>query len=200
MDYSELRERGFGCSMGFGDPALIVIDMLNAFTHEEMPLGTDLSSQIGAINTLLGAAHEKNVPVYFTAVRYDDMSEAGIWYRKQKGLASLRSGTDAVEIDPRIHMHPEDRLIVKNYASAFFGTDLASRLNSSRKDTLIITGCTTSGCVRATAVDTIQYGYIPVVVEEAVGDRIPEAHDQSLADLHLKYADVMSLDEVLKHV
>ena len=93
-----------------------------------------------------------------------------------------------------------DSLLVKKYASCFFGTDLVARLVSRRVDTLIITGCTTSGCVRATAVDAVQTGLRPMVVREAVGDRSVAAHDQSLFDLNAKYADVVSLDETLQYL
>jgi nicotinamidase-related amidase len=97
-------------------------------------------------------------------------------------------------------MQPKDILLAKKYASCFFGTDLVPRLNARRIDTLIITGCTTSGCVRATAVDALQNGFRPVVVTEAVGDRSVAAHEQSLFDLNAKYADVVSLDETLQYL
>ena len=121
-----------------------------------------------------------------------DLKDAGIWALKQKGVVTLKAGTDEVEIDPRLDFRPTDSLLVKKYASCFFGTDLVSRLVSRRVDTLIITGCTTSGCVRATAVDAVQNGFRPMVVREAVGDRSAAAHEQSLFDLNAKYADVVS--------
>jgi nicotinamidase-related amidase len=135
-------------------------------------------------------------------VIYDDpdLKDAGIWGIKMKGAATLKAGTPAVEIDPRLDMRPTDSLLVKKYASCFFGTDLVPRLTSQRVDTLIITGCTTSGCVRATAVDALQNGFRPIVVREAVGDRSKAAHDQSLFDLNAKYADVVSLDETLQYM
>ena len=105
-----------------------------------------------------------------------------------------------MEIDPRLDMRPTDSLLVKKYASCFFGTDLVPRLMNQRVDTLIITGCTTSGCVRATAVDAVQNGFRPMVVREAVGDRSAAAHEQSLFDLNAKYADVVSLDETLQYL
>jgi nicotinamidase-related amidase len=117
-----------------------------------------------------------------------------------KGSLTLTAGSEAVKVDPRLGMQPKDILLVKKYASCFFGTDLVPRLNSRRVDTLIITGCTTSGCVRATAVDAVQNGFRPVVVREAVGDRSAAAHEQSLFDLNAKYADVVSLDETLQYL
>jgi len=129
-----------------------------------------------------------------------DLKDAGVWARKQKGIATLAAGTPAVELDPRLERRRDEAIIVKKYASAFFGTDLVARLNSRRVDTLLITGCTTSGCVRATAVDAVQNGIIPVVIREAVGDRAEAPHRQSLFDLEQKYADVVSVDEVLAYL
>jgi nicotinamidase-related amidase len=117
-----------------------------------------------------------------------------------KGTLTLKAGTTAVEVDKRLDMRPTDSLLVKKYASCFFGTDLASRLMNLRADTLIVTGCTTSGCVRATAVDAVQNGFRPMVVKEAVGDRSAAAHEQSLFDLNAKYADVVGLDETLQYM
>ena len=111
-----------------------------------------------------------------------------------------RDAEMSVEIDPRLDFRQSDSLLVKKYASCFFGTDLISRLLSRRVDTVIIVGCTTSGCVRATAVDAVQTGLRPMVVREAVGDRSAAAHEQSLFDLDAKYADVVSLDETLQHL
>ena len=113
---------------------------------------------------------------------------------------TLKAGTETVAVDPRLGMLKTDSLLTKKYASCFFGTDLVPRLLNQRVDTLIITGCTTSGCVRATAVDAVQNGFRPVVVKEAVGDRSVAAHEQSLFDLNAKYADVVSLDETLQYM
>jgi maleamate amidohydrolase len=196
------RQRGFAQKIGFGErPALIIIDMIKAFTNPEMPLGADLDSQIAATRPLLDAAHARNIPVIFSTVIYDpEMKEAGIWGLKIKGTQTLITGTDAVEVDERLDMRAGDSLLVKKYASCFFGTDLVSRLMSQQIDTLIITGCTTSGCVRATAVDAVQNGVRPMVVREAVGDRSVSAHEQSLFDLNAKYADVVSLDETVQYL
>jgi maleamate amidohydrolase len=191
------RERGFGLRIGFGArPALLVIDMIGAFTDPNMMLGAPLESQIAAIQPLLALAHARAVPVIFSTVMYEDadLKDAGIWALKQKGVTTLRAGTQAVQVDPRLAVGPRDTVLVKKYASCFFGTDLVSRLLAHRVDTLILTGCTTSGCVRATAVDACQTGFRPMVVREAVGDRSAAAHDQSLFDLDAKYADVVSLE------
>jgi len=202
-DEEFFRQRGFGLRLGFGSkPALIVIDVINAFTDPNMPLGANLEPQIAAIKPLIAVAHERKVPVIFSTVMYHDaeFKDAGIWGLKMAGSKSLKAGTPAVEVDKRLGFGADDDLLVKKYASCFFGTDLLPRLLSRNVDTLIITGCTTSGCVRATAVDAVQTGLRPMVVREAVGDRSEAAHAQSLFDLNAKYADVVSLDETLQYL
>ena len=202
-DEAFFRERGFGQKLGFGErPALIVIDMIKAFTDPNMPLGANLAREIEATRPLLDAAHARNIPVIFSTVIYDDpeLKDAGIWGLKMKGVVTLKAGSDAVEVDPRLDMQPGDSLLVKKYASCFFGTDLVSRLMSRQIDTLVITGCTTTGCVRATAVDAVQNGVRPRVVREAVGDRSAAAHAQSLFDLNAKYADVVSVEETVQYL
>jgi len=202
-DEEFFKQRGFGLRIGFGErPALVVIDMLKAFTDPNMTLGANLDAQIEVIKPLLAAARERKFPIIFSTVIYEDadFKDAGIWALKQKGVVTLKAGTNGVEVDPRLDFRKTDTLLVKKYASCFFGTDLVPRLLAHRVDTLIITGCTTSGCVRATAVDACQNGFRPMVVREAVGDRAVSAHNQSLFDLDAKYADVVSLDETLQYL
>ena len=138
----------------------------------------------------------------FSTVRYDetDLRDFGIWKLKQKGIADLAADTDGHKIDERLEIGKSDSVLLKKYASCFFGTDLVPRLMAAGVDTLIMTGCTTSGCVRATAVDSVQNGFRPVVVREGVGDRSKAAHDQSLFDLNAKYADVVPLEEALQYL
>ena len=184
-DEEFFRQRGFGLRIGFGErPALVVIDLIKAFTDAGRMLGANLDSQIEATNALLHVAHERKMPVIFSTVIYEDadFKDAGIWALKQKGVVTLKAGTDGVELDSRLDARKTDTLLVKKYASCFFGTDLVSRLLAHQIDTLLIAGCTTSGCVRATAVDACQTGFRPMVVREAVGDRSVAAHDQSLFD------------------
>lgn len=202
-DEEFFRARGFGVKIGFGErPALIVIDMIKGFTNPNMPLGAPLETQIAAQKPLIDVAHERSIPVIFSTVIYNDadLKDAGLWAIKMKGTMTLKAGTEAIEVDPRLGMRDGDSLLVKKYASCFFGTDLVPRLMNQRIDTLIVTGCTTSGCVRATAVDSVQNGFRPMVVREAVGDRSAAAHEQSLFDLNAKYADVVSLDETLQYM
>jgi maleamate amidohydrolase len=202
-DEEFFKARGFGLRMGFGQrPALLVIDLVKAFTDANRPLGANLDAQIETTQQLLDVAHERTIPVFFSTVRYDesDLRDAGIWTLKQKGSIDLAADSNGHEIDERLDCRKTDSVILKKYASCFFGTDLVPRLTSRGIDTLIMTGCTTSGCVRATAVDSLQNGFRPMVVREGVGDRSQAAHDQSLFDLNAKYADVVSRDETLQYL
>jgi maleamate amidohydrolase len=194
------QKRGFGGEMGMGDrPALLVVDIMRAFTDSSLPLGANLDSQIEQINILLDVFHRIGAPTFFSIVSYEegDCRDAGVWGRKMSGLFGLTAGSKEVELDPRLHRRPDDSVFIKKYASCFFGTDLVSRLQSRRVDTLIVTGCTTSGCVRASVIDAVQYGFRPTVPREAVGDRSQAAHDQSLFDIQAKYGDVKSVAEVV---
>ena len=125
-DEEFFKQRGFGIKMGFGErPALIVIDMLKGFTDAKMPLGANLDKEIAAQKPLLEVAHERNIPVIFSTVIYNDhdLKDAGLWAIKMKGTLTLKAGTPAVEIDERLDMRKTDSLLVKKYASCFFGTD-----------------------------------------------------------------------------
>ncbi|NQV56070.1 MAG: isochorismatase family protein [Rhodospirillales bacterium] len=202
-DEEFFKERGFGLRIGYGNkPALIIIDIINAFSNPDMPLGAPLDDQIKAIGPLLDTAHERDIPVFFSTVAYEygDLRDAGLWGLKMKGTETLMAGTPNVEVDSRLEVRPADTLLKKKYASCFFGTDLGSQLSARNIDTLIVTGCTTSGCVRATAVDAVQSGFRPIVVRQAVGDRSKAAHDQSLFDLDAKYADVVEAEDALSYL
>ena len=196
---SFFKDRSFGQHLAFGDrPALLIVDMMQGFTDPAYELGADLSDEIEVIERLVTAARRADVPVFHVYSSFSDADlESGVlWLRKQGGADALREETDAVAFDDRIPVADEDHRLRKRYASAFFATDLVSRLNALGVDTVVLTGCTTSGCVRATAVDAVQYGYVPVVPLEAVGDRDARAHEQSLFDLEMKYADVVGEETV----
>ncbi|MBV8054719.1 MAG: isochorismatase family protein, partial [Deltaproteobacteria bacterium] len=126
--------------------------------------------------------------------------DGGLWPEKAPSLLELKIGSDLVELDPRLRRAPEDSLLVKKYASAFLGTPLAPTLVSRGVDTVIVTGCTTSGCVRATIVDALSYGFRPIIPEEAVGDRAQEPHDANLFDIDSKYGDVVSIADALTYL
>jgi maleamate amidohydrolase len=202
-DEEYFRQRGFGIRIGFGErPALIVIDMLKGFTDPAMPLGANLDREIEAQKPLLEVAHARDIPVIFSTVIYHeaDLKDAGLWAIKMKGSLTLTAGSEAVKVDPRLDMRPSDSLIIKKYASCFFGTDLIPRLMNQRIDTLIITGCTTSGCVRATALDAMSSGFRPLVLEDCVGDRALAPHRANLFDIAQKYGDVIPSRQLFAEV
>jgi maleamate amidohydrolase len=194
--------KGFAARVGFGArPALLVIDIIRAFTDLRSPLASNLDDQVAAIRTVLAAARERDIPVIFSTVAYDaDLQEAGIWIRKIPSNSWLVEGSEWVELDARLDRRPREMLLVKKYASCFFGTDLAARLVSRQVDTLLITGCTTSGCVRATAVDACSLGLHTIVVQEAVGDRAELPHIANLFDIDAKYGDVVDLQDALVYL
>lgn len=194
---------GFGERGGFGRrPALIVVDMTLGFTDPESPLGSDLDGPVEAIQKLLEAARQAEIPVVFTTVAYreSDKLTAAAFIDKVPVLLTLEAGSRWAKIDPRIAPRTEEPILNKLFASGFFGTGLSSLLTAAGVDTLIVTGASTSGCVRATVVDALQYGFRPVVPREAVGDRNPDAHKANLYDVDSKYGDVVSVEEILEYL
>ncbi len=194
---------GFGGRGGFGRrPALIVVDMTLGFTDPESPLGCDLDGPVEAIQKLLDAARRAEIPVVFTTVAYreSDKLTAAAFIDKVPALLTLEAGSRWAEIDPRISPRTEEPVLNKLFASGFFGTGLSSLLTAAGVDTLIVTGASTSGCVRATVVDALQYGYRPVIPREAVGDRNEQAHEANLYDMDAKYGDVIPAEDALKYL
>lgn len=201
-DKEMYRERGFSQRVGFGkNPALLIIDFINAFTDVSCPLGSDLDKEIEATKQLLETFRQRDLPVHFTTTAYEEgFASAGVFIKKVPSLSHLKIGSDLVEIDERIKPKTGEIVWRKQYASAFFGTALAAALTAQTVDTLIIVGCTTSGCVRASAVDACQNGFRAIVVGDCVGDRSQAAHEANLFDLDAKYADVVTLEEVEKYI
>jgi maleamate amidohydrolase len=200
---SEIRHAGFHGRGGLGRrPALIVVDVNRGFTDPESPLVCDLDEVIVAIQRLLGEMRSAGLPVVYTTVSYEegDKATAAAFLDKIPALLTLEAGSRFVEIDPRIAPREDEPVLNKLFASAFFGTPLSSFLVANGCDSLVVTGASTSGCVRATVVDAIQHGYRPVVPREAVGDRNPETHAANLYDIDTKYGDVVSVDDVLVHL
>ena len=198
-----MTHEGFHGRAGFGSrPALIVVDVNVGFTDPASPLVCDLDDVVAAIQTLLGETRKAGLPVVYTTVSYGeaDRRTAAAFIDKVPALLTLEAGSRWVEIDPRIAPRPDEPVLHKLFASAFFGTPLASLLAAAGRDSLIVTGASTSGCVRATVVDSLQHGYRPVVPREAVGDRNSAAHEANLYDIDAKYGDVVALTEVLEHL
>lgn len=194
--------RGFKHRVGFGRrPAVVVVDLMRGFTDPACPLGSELDGVVRATRRILALARHRRVPVFFTAIEYaGDLADAGLWPRKIPALTMLRRGSPWTELDPRLERRPTEPVVWKKYASAFFGTDLASRLTCLGIDSVVLLGATTSGCIRATAIDGIQYGYRVVVPREGVGDRARLPHEINLFDIDGKYGDVTSLAAVVRHL
>lgn len=197
-----LRSRGIAERVGFGSsPAVLVVDYIKGFTDITSPLAADFTAELTVTRTLLDAARDTQIPVVLSTSVYDEqLREAGVWSSKIPSAKWLTAGTPWVEMDPRLGQEKTDSVLVKKYASCFFGTDLISRLTSQGVDTLIITGCTTSGCVRATAVDSCSFGLRTIVVEDAVGDRAPVSHKVALFDIDAKYGDVVASETVTQYL
>jgi maleamate amidohydrolase len=198
-----VKHTGFHGRAGFGErPALLVIDVNVGFTDPASPLVCELDDVVAAIRQLLEEFRRAQLPVVYTTVSYGagDKVAAAAFIDKIPALLTLEAGSRWVEIDPRIAPLPAEPVLNKLFASAFFGTPLASLLASAGCDSVVVTGASTSGCVRATAVDALQHGYRPAVPREAVGDRNPAAHEANLYDIDAKYGDVVSVDDVVAHL
>lgn len=193
---------GIGSDVPLGTrPAVLVVDFINGFTDPECSVGSDLSAEVEATKRLLDVARSLQVPVIFTTVAYQaHMQDAGIWPFKMPGLAALQLGSREVEVDARLDPQPRDIAITKKGASAFFGTNLAAVLTTQGVDTVILCGATTSGCIRATAIDLMQYGYPALVPQECVGDRARTPHESNLFDINAKYANVVSLQTTVSYL
>ena len=194
------REAGLGRRAKPGTrPALVVVDLVLGFTDPSSPLACDAQAAVAAGAHLLDRFRTAGWPVVFTTVVYDDAGAvaAAQFLDKVPALAMLTPGSPWLEVDPRLAPRPGEPVISKLFASSFFGTNLATMLTAAGTDTVVVTGASTSGCVRATVVDAMQYGYRVVVAEEGVADRAAGAHAASLADMQAKYAEVLSLAETL---
>jgi nicotinamidase-related amidase len=183
------------------NPAVLVVDLIYGFTDPGCVLGAELDEAVGATRRILDTARALGRFAVFTTTRYEPhLADSGVWPQKMPGLAVLQAGRREVEVDTRLGRTGGEPLVVKKGASAFFGTNLASILVSRRVDTVVLCGATTSGCVRATAVDLLQYGFPTLVPEEAVGDRAAAPHQANLVDIDAKYADVVPVEEVLRYL
>ncbi len=209
--YEQVRDfylsKGFGGRVGFGTtPAIIVIDMAKAWLDEASPLGSrNVQGVMQHILRLLEVGRKGEVPIFFTTMAFDarGVEASGPIGRKLLHSSdghSLDRGTGSIELDPRLQRRAEEVLIEKQRASAFWGTPLGAYLIGRKIDTLIITGCSTSGCIRATAEAAHNENYHTIVVRDAVGDRHPLAHECNLTDIDLRYGDVVAADDVIAYL
>jgi maleamate amidohydrolase len=194
---------GFSGRVGWGArPAVVVIDLVRAYTHPDGPFALpDAQAAVEATAELVETARDKDVPVVWTVVRYAaGLADGGLFVRKVPALACFAEDAAGDWGDLALEPMAGELVVVKQYASAFFGTSLATTLHTAGVDTLVIAGVSTSGCVRATAMDALNSGFRPQVVRDACADRTPALHDSNLADLDAKYADVVEMTEVLAHL
>ena len=197
---SDPHGAGFSGRVGWGRrPAVVVIDLVRAYTHPNGPFALPQAQDaVEATTELVETAREKDVPVYWTVVRYaPTLADGGLFVRKVPALACFAEDAQGGWGDLALEPDAGEVVVVKQYASAFFGTSLAPTLHAAKVDTVVLAGVSTSGCVRATAMDALNSGFHPQVVRQACADRTPEVHESNLTDLDAKYADVIDLAEAL---
>ncbi|MBX9663896.1 N-carbamoylsarcosine amidohydrolase [Novosphingobium sp.] len=204
-DYGEIAANytgAFDGSLPFGKrPAIIVIDMVEAYLQPGSPLYAGIEAAVESAARLVAVARQCGAPVFFTNVEYQPGgADGGVFFRKVPALKVFEKGSPLGAFPPQLSPVDGDFVITKRYASAFFATHLAATLSSLGVDTLLITGVSTSGCVRATALDTCQSGFLPFVVRDACGDRHPGPHEANLFDLQAKYAEVISEEAAMAHL
>jgi|TARA_B100001123_G_scaffold191082_1_gene218004 maleamate amidohydrolase len=198
-DVAVYDKQGFGNRVGFGNkPAVLVIDFINGFADPDTFGGGNIQESVEKTAELLAVARHMDLPIVFTSHVYaEDGSEDGIFNLKSPGLEKLKRGSREVQVVDELEPRPGERILEKHYPSGFCNTDLTGWLAKRGVDTAIVTGCTTSGCVRATVVDAMSNGFRPIVPRECSGDRAQGPHEANLFDIDQKYGDVMSLEEVL---
>ena len=184
-------------------PALLLVDFAQAYFDPDAPLyGGEgcLAARDHAIR-LADVARAAGVPVIFTEVKYQPGGgDGGAFYAKVPALSCFDAGADTQKLAEGLSVEPDDLMITKQYPSAFFGTSLAATLQWMKVDTLIIGGLTTSGCVRATCIDSISNGFVTLIAEEACGDRAAGPHEANLYDMSAKYADLISTEDAINYM
>lgn len=190
--------------IGFGrKAALLVVDFLQGYTTEGSPLyALGVVEAVARSPALLNAARQADVPVIHTNIRYHGPNhlDGGVWVKKAPVMKAMVAGNPYAEFCPEVAPAGDELVITKQYASAFFGTSLAPTLVALGVDTLVLVGCSTSGCIRATAVDGMQHGFRVMVVRDCVGDRHPAPHEANLFDIDSKYGDVIGVEEAVAHL
>ena len=199
-DADVYRQQGFGQAISRGKrPALLVVDFVNGFLDPAIFGGGNIAEAAHRTKPLLESARGKGLPIVFTRIVYlKDGSDAGVWCEKAPRLRTLTESAVASQVVDFLAPRAGELIVRKTQASAFFATDLSSHLTYRGVDSVIIAGCTTSGCVRATVVDAISHNFRPIVVADCVGDRAQAPHEANLFDIGQKYADLLDLTEALK--
>ena len=192
-DY-DFSAAGLDGSLGPGEhPALLLVDPATAYTDKASPLYAGVETAVEGMHRLKAAARKHGIPVYVTRVRYSWPGDGGLFARKVPATRVWHESSPWGQFIPGLGPETGETLITKQYPSAFFGTPLASLLSAARIDTVLIAGLTTSGCIRATALDALQHGFIPIVAEDATGDRHPDIQSSNLVDIQAKIADVQTV-------
>lgn len=190
--------------IGFGDKAaLLVVDFMQGYTTEGSPLfAPGVVEAVARMPPLLEAARQAGTPIIHTNILYHGPGQldGGVWVKKAPVMRAMVPGNPYAEFCDEVTPRADELVITKQYASAFFGTSLASTLMVLGVDTLIVVGCSTSGCIRATAVDGMQHGFRVMVIRECVGDRHPAPHEANLFDIDSKYGDVIGLDDAMAYI
>lgn len=193
----------WGQRIGFGQKAaLLMIDFMRGYTTEGAPLfAPGVVSAVAESVELLASARRQGIPVVHTNIRYHPghFADGGIWVKKAPVMKDMVEGNPLAAFCEEVLPQKDEVVISKQYASAFFGSSLASMLHAQGIDTVVLAGCSTSGCIRATAVDAVQHGFRTIVVRECVGDRHPAPHEANLFDIDSKYGDVVSKQEAIAH-
>lgn len=202
QDLEQNYRGAFDGRLGFGDKAaLILVDFVQAYFDKNSPLYAGVEDALASALRIRSAARIAGIPVFYTNVVYQDGgADGGVFFRKVPALKVFVAGNPLGGWPDGLQPGADELVISKQYASAFFGTSLASTLTASGVDTLIITGVTTSGCIRATCVDAVSNGFIPVVVEDACGDRHEAPHTANLFDMNAKYGDVVNEQSVTDYL
>lgn len=185
--------------IGFGErPALLIIDFVNGFLYQPQSAGGNIADAMRRTRPLLEAARAAGVPVVHTRIVYaEDGSDAGVWLAKSPRLRKLTETAEASQITVSLAPLAGEKVVRKTKPSAFFGTDLGAHLILKGVDTLIVAGCTTSGCVRASVVDAISHNFRPMLAVDCIGDRAIGSHEASLHEMGQKYADLMQSEAVI---
>lgn len=196
------EEKGFARRSGYGKhPALLIIDMTKGFTDPASPMGSEVTSQIEAIQALLKEFRAQGLPIFYTVNLHDPDDPGGrLFVAKIPAIAMLAPGSESVEVDERIAPLAGERVLEKKVPSAFIGTGLEEDLKQLGVDTIFVTGVSTSACVRASTIDSMSRGYHPIVIRDAVGDRAAGPHENNLFDIDAKFGDVVSLKESLDYL
>ena len=192
------QKQGFGNSSGIGQrPALLIVDFVNGFANPDQFGGGNIGDAIENTRGLLAEARALGLPIAYTRVVYaDDGSDAGVFTLKAPALTQLTENAYGSQIVDELEPRDGEYIVRKTQPSAFFGTNLTAWYVSKGVDTVIVTGCTTSGCIRASVIDSMSYNFRTVVATDCVGDRALGPHDANLFDMEQKYADLMTSSEI----